>query len=103
MVETSRITQLMQQLIFYKQNDLLADIDSGYVDEKAENHFTELILGVTRYLHDFRYCSKADCPCSPETQIKRGYEPIKEMLQTSSRALSPVPYKVIEDILEEIK
>lgn len=90
---------LLQQLIFYKENDLASDLGSGYRDEQDKDNLVGLILSLTRYIHDFRYCSRKNCPCSPEFGIKVYYDETKHFLQGTNTALTPVPWKTIEEIL----
>lgn len=59
----------LQGMIEIYQNDF----SCGYEGEDKEELrlvFLELILQMTRYVNDFRYCSRKDCPCSPEFNIK---------------------------------
>lgn len=98
-MEQSKIVECLGQLIMFKDNDLLMDLESEHATETTKNHITELIVGMTRYLHDIRYCSKTDCLCSPEHQIKYHYEPIKEYLKKTKSALHPIPWWTIEEVL----
>lgn len=97
----TKIVNLINQLIKYRANDLLMDIESEHATDKTEHHITELIIELTRYFLDARYCSKPNCPCSPESGIKHHYEPIKGYLQKTRHALHPIPWWVIEEILDE--
>lgn len=97
-----KITSLLSQLIKFRENDLLMDIKYKHATEETEYHITELIIGITRYLNDIRYCSDPACPCSPERQIKQHYEPIKEYLQRTKYALYPVYWKVVEEIIKDV-
>lgn len=92
---------LLSQLIKFRENDLLMDIDSNHANDETEHHLTELIIGLTRYSNNIRYCSKLDCPCSPEHKIKQHYEPIKEYLQNTTYALHPIPWQKIEEIIKK--
>lgn len=101
MVAEKSVINLLDQLIRFRSNDLLMDIEANYATEETDEHLTNLIIGVTRYLHDIRYCSKPGCSCSPEHEIKRNYEQIKDYLQRTKYALHPIPHWTIEKILEE--
>src|SRR5690625_2055840 len=101
-VDKQEVFSLLSQMIQHRDNDLASGRGNCEVSEGTAKHFTELIIAVTRYLHDIRYCSKSDCPCSPESATKRHYEPIKEYLKEkgSPYALTPIPWKTIEKIIE---
>jgi|SRR5690625_528951 len=94
---------LLQQLIFHYQNDL-ANSDEEYVPniEEVRDGFNSLIRSVTRYVNDLRYCSKVDCPCSPESDIKRTYPLLEEYIKKTETALYPIPYETIEKIIKEL-
>jgi hypothetical protein len=50
------------------------DFDCGYEGEDKEELrpiILELIVELSRYVNDIRYCSKVECPCSPESEIRR--------------------------------
>lgn len=50
------------------------DFDCGYEEEDKEDIrpvILNLIVGLTKYVNDFRYCSKQECSCSPETEIRQ--------------------------------
>lgn len=98
-----RTEYLLEQLIKFRQNDMILDMDSGYRSEEGYENLTSLIISVTRYVNDIRYCSKADCSCSPESDIKFYYEKTKHFLQGTNTALHPIPWKTIEVIIKEVK
>lgn len=98
-MDKDKITFLLSQLIQHRSNDLLMNLQDGDVTEADGEHFTELIMGITRYLHDIRYCSRSSCACSPEREIEHHYEYIKEYLLKTMGALYPIPWKTIEEIL----
>ena len=101
MVDKQRVINLLTQMIQHRENDLAMDVSDGKATVETMEHFTNLIIAVTRYLHDIRYCSKSDCPCSPEMAIKRHYESIYGYLAANGPyALTPIPLGVIEDILK---
>ena len=61
---------MLKGLIEVYQNDF----DCGYNDEDKEELrpiIQNLIIEVSRLVNDIRYCSKKDCPCCPEYEIKR--------------------------------
>lgn len=98
-MKNEKIIGLLNQLIKYRSNDLLMDIEEEDVPKDVERHITNLIIGVTRYLHDIRYCSDSQCSCAPEHEIKYHYESIKDYLQRTKYALHPIPHWVIDEIL----
>lgn len=98
--ENQKIVFLISQLIQHRNNDLLIGIKNGEVNNETEQHYTNLILELTRYLHDIRYCSNPDCKCSPESGIKHHYEPIKDYLQRTKYALYHIPWRTIEEIIK---
>ena len=93
---------LLEQLIHFKENDLLMDIEDGHTNESTKYHVTELIIGVASYVNDIRYCSKPNCRCSPETSIKHHYEQIKKYLKGTTGCLYPIPTKYIEEIIKGV-
>lgn len=101
MSDKNKQINLLGQLIKFRSNDLLMDIQDNRVTEEAEHHITELIMEITRYIHGIRYCSNPDCLCSPESGIKHHYEHAKDYLQGTKYALNPIPWWVIENILEK--
>src|SRR5690606_10177224 len=94
---------LLQQLIGYLQNDLAyEDVHQGKIDVKKEREvFNSMIIAVTRDVNDIRYCSRSECPCSPESDIKRIYENNKDIFQKTRMALYPIPWKSIENIISK--
>lgn len=101
MSEKDKQVHLLGQLIQFRSNDLLIDIEVDRISEREEYHLTELIMEITRYIHEIRYCSRSGCLCSPETGIKTHYEPIKDYLKRTQYALHPIPWKTIEEIIGE--
>jgi hypothetical protein len=63
------VKQVLKGLIENYQNDFLCGYEG---DDKGELRiiFLELIVEVTRLANDYRYCSKKECPCSPEKSIE---------------------------------
>lgn len=98
-MENKKIVFLISQLVKHRSNDLLIGLEDGQVTDEMEQHFTELILELTRYLHDIRYCSNPGCKCSPESGIKLHYESIKDYLQRTRYALYHIPWETIEEII----
>lgn len=92
-------TYLLKQLIFFRQNDMMLDIELGQSTEEDKNNLTNLIIGVTRYVNNIRYCTSSSCGCSPESSIERNYELTKHIVQNTITALSPIPWKTIEKII----
>lgn len=98
-----KIVDLLNQLIKFRANDLQIDIENGRATEKTKHHITELIIELTSYLHDIRYCSKSDCLCSPEYKIKYHYESVRSYLQETTYALHSIPWQKVEEILKGSK
>lgn len=101
MTDREDIINLLSQLIEHRENELAMDYGEGKISEKAVQHFTELIIAITKYVHDVRYCTNPDCPCSPESKIRMNYEPIKEYLKkkVAPYALTPNSLETIEKII----
>lgn len=94
--------RILQGMIEIYQNDF----SCGYDDEDKEEIrpiFTELIIETTRYVNNYRYCSKKDCPCSPERSIaslvKKNNEVIMKKFFGGTCGLTEVPMRVIRDFL----
>lgn len=98
MTDKEKETYLLEQLIKFWENDMLMDVEDGHCTSSDYKIMTELIIGLTRYINDIRYCSRANCPCSPEYQIKRKYDQIKHLLKGTNTALHPIPWKTLEKI-----
>lgn len=63
-------TLMLKGVIQTYQNDF----DCAYEgDDKEELRLIilELIVELSRYVNNIRYCSKVECPCSPESEIER--------------------------------
>lgn len=61
--------KLLKGVIETYQNDF----DCGYEGEDKEEIrpvILNLIVELSRYVNDINYCSKKECPCSPESGIK---------------------------------
>lgn len=100
-MEPKKVLHGMTQIY---ENDFMC----GYEDEdKAELRviFLELLLAVTRYVNDYRYCSKKDCPCCPESHIrsmiKRYDDEIFNKLLGGYHGLSDVPLSIQRAFLRE--
>lgn len=96
---------ILKAMIETYQNDFMC----GYTDEDKEELrliFLELIVEVTRYVNNYRYCNKTDCPCSPERSIavlvKRHEKEINKIF-VGGFGLSEVPLGVIRQFLNEFK
>lgn len=84
------------------------DFMCGYEGEDKKELrviFLELILAVTRYVNDYRYCSKKDCPCCPESHIrsmaKHHEKEIFEKLLGGTYGLSEVPLSTMREFLRQ--
>jgi len=68
----------LQTAIEVYENDFIHGY-TGNEDYEVKRHvFASLIVALTREVHDFRYCSKKECSCSPESEIKTLWEENKE-------------------------
>ncbi|WP_273125791.1 hypothetical protein [Bacillus weihaiensis] len=85
------------------QNDFL----HGYKGEDREKErlaFLELIVAVTRYVQDYRYCSNKKCSCGPEADIKRlATEEFLNKFFSSPYNLTEVSTKGMRDFLSQFK
>lgn len=94
---------VLKGLIEIYQNDFMCGYE-GEDKEKLRLTFLELIVEVTRYANDFRYCSKKDCLCSPEKGIKRfAKDELIEKVLGGKYGLSDVPLSEIRKFLNEFK
>jgi hypothetical protein len=96
---------ILKGMIETYQNDFMC----GYKGEDKEELrliFLELIVEVTRYVNNYRYCSNKDCSCSPEQSIallvKRHEKEINKIF-AGGFGLSEVPLGVIRQFLNEFK
>ena len=101
-MEAKRILHGMTQIY---ENDFMG----GYEGEDKEDLqliFLELIFYVTRLVNDYRYCSKKDCPCCPESHIKsmlkRYDKEINGKLLGGTNGLSEVPLSLMRKFLAEV-
>lgn len=92
---------ILEQLIKHKENDLHDSLSRGLANGNTSYHLVELIISMSRYVNDIRYCSKVECSCSPEHDIRFHYNRIKEYIQSTKGALFPIPYRGIEKIIEK--
>ena len=90
---------ILQNLIEFYQNDLM----HGYHgDDKEELRIIllELIVAVTRYVNNFRYCSNQKCSCSPESHIRRivqsNQDKIFDLLKHESIGLKKLSQEIEE-------
>jgi hypothetical protein len=99
--EPKKILHGMTQIY---ENDFMCGYEG---EDKAELRiiFLELILAVTRYVNDYRYCSSSDCRCCPEWDIrslvKRHKKEIFENLLGGSYGLSEVPLLTMRNFLKQ--
>lgn len=50
----------------------LVDNETNLIDDFEERQlFKDLIIELNMIYHDIRYCSRKDCPCQPETKMKK--------------------------------
>ncbi|HEY8444693.1 MAG TPA: hypothetical protein VIK94_01040 [Bacilli bacterium] len=99
---------VLRGLIEIYQNDF----ESGYEGEDKNELrivFLNLILEVTRYVNEFRYCPRVDCPCSPESAINHILKNHKEKLWNNpyilgnNYPLTDVPITEIRRFLESFE
>ena len=95
---------LLQGLIEIYENDF----SSGYEGEgktELDRIFLKLIMYVSRLTNDIRYCSKKDCPCSPERHIRRillsKNDDIFNKLLQGNHGLSEIPLPMIRKELKK--
>ncbi|WP_200415959.1 hypothetical protein [Virgibacillus salexigens] len=94
---------MLRGLIEVYENDFM----HGYEGERKEELrlvFLELIVAVTRYANNYRYCSNPECLCSPESHIRnmisRNRSDIYNELLGGYLGLSEVPVFKIRDFLK---
>src|SRR5699024_7586996 len=92
---------ILEQLIKHKENDLHDSLSRGLVNENTSYNLVELIISMSRYVNDIRYCTKVECSCSTEHDIRYHYNRIKEKIQSNKGAICPISYKRIEKIIEK--
>jgi hypothetical protein len=93
---------ILKGLIEIYQNDFMYGYE-GEDKEELRIIFLELIVEVTRYVNDYRYCNEKDCRCSPESGIKalleRYGKQINEKILGIGYGLSEVPLYHIRKFL----
>jgi hypothetical protein len=60
---------MLKGVIEVYQNDFLCGYEGNDKDE-LRPIISELIIELSRYVNDIRYCDNVNCPCSPEYSIK---------------------------------
>ncbi|GEM_PF-5893043 len=104
--DKTEYVNLLRQLIGYYENDLVAATDATHYSkfdvERAKQVTNSMIIEVTKFVNDIRYCSRVKCPCSPESGIKKIYDSNKDIFKNTLTALYPIPYKTIEKIIKEL-
>jgi hypothetical protein len=96
---------ILKGMIEIYQNDFMCGYE-GEDKEELRLIFLELIVQVTRYVNNYRYCNKTDCSCSPEKSIEFLVEKHEEKINKifSGRfGLSEVPLGAIRKFLSEFK
>lgn len=66
-------TVLLKTTIEIYQNDFLCGYEGDDYESKKEV-FSNFIIELTRLVNDFRYCSKKECSCSPESKLRSLWE-----------------------------
>lgn len=96
--------ELLRGLIEIYENDFMCGYD-GEDKEELRLEVLELIVNITKYLNDFRYCRRKSCSCSPESKIKlileRRNDFIKNELLTMYTLSETNPNKIY-DLVERI-
>lgn len=96
--------RVLHGMIEIYENDFMCGYE-GEDKQALQLLFLELIVAVTRYVNDYRYCSKKDCSCSPEAHIKaftKKYEKeIYEKLLGGAYGLSEVPLSKMREFLKQ--
>lgn len=97
--------RILHGLIEIYENDFMCGYE-GEDKKELRIIFLELIVAVTRYVNDYRYCSKKDCPCSPKSYIRwmlKNYDKeINEKLLGGTFGLSTVPLSAMRKFLKEV-
>ncbi|MEM5029006.1 hypothetical protein WKH33_08310 [Priestia sp. WB3] len=97
--------KILEALIQIYQNDFMCGYQ-GDDKDKLRIVFLELIVHTTRYVNDFRYCSKENCPCSPMHALINIIDTHHEdifLKMISDYALSDYPSKKVKDFLIQFK
>ncbi|WP_040985508.1 hypothetical protein [Oceanobacillus jeddahense] len=98
----------LEQLIKCYENDL--QIIDGLNEEQKEEikrdreDMLQMIIKLTSWIHDIRYCSNKECKCSPESNIRIILERNGELFK-NPYYLFPVQWKTLFEIagLEAVK
>jgi hypothetical protein len=97
--------QYLKSMIEIYDNDFLLYEDDD--KESVRLIFLELILQVTRYVNDFRYCKNPKCPCSPEETIrgllKRHEDDVMTKMFGGTLGLTDIPMPKIREFLNDFK
>lgn len=94
----------LRGLIEIYENDFCCGYDG---DDKPELElvFLKLIVRVTRLTNDYRYCSRPECSCSPESSLKNFYnynkDTINNRILNGHIGLSDVPLFKLREFLEK--
>ncbi|HDR7617013.1 TPA: hypothetical protein QCX66_002851 [Bacillus mycoides] len=93
----------LKGIIEVYQNDFMCGYEGADKDE-LRVALLELVLEITRYQNDFRYCKKRDCPCCPEVHIRKIVNKYNAELRNlfGTWILSEVNPKLIINYLESI-
>ncbi|WP_144468423.1 hypothetical protein [Bacillus pumilus] len=97
--------KILEALIQIYQNDFMCGYQ-GDDKDKLRIVFLELIVHTTRYVNDFRYCNKEDCPCSPEHDLRKMIDTHQEDIFTKligDYALCDYPSKILKKFLCQFK
>lgn len=97
--------RILQGMIEVYENDFLGGYE-GEDKEEIRVIFMELIIQVTRLVNGYRYCSKKECSCSPESSIKKLVNQHRDVifnkLLGGYHGLSEVPLSMQRAFLREL-
>src|SRR5690625_4132003 len=69
MTVDNRRREALKGLIEIYDNDFMCGYE-GDDFEELRTKFLELIRAMSRYVLDYRYCTRDECPCSPKSDIR---------------------------------
>jgi len=103
--------EVLSQLIGCYENDMHADLIPNSLNheqmmkiEQDKEDMLQMIIKLTAWIHNIRYCSNKECICSPESNIRIILERNGEIFK-NPYYLFPVQWKVLYEIagLEVVK
>lgn len=92
----------LEGLIKFRENDLVMDMQEGRVTDREVEHFTELVIAVTRLVNDIRYCRNKMCGCSPESSISYHFKKLEKYFSLRGPLnLTYIPLKEVKEIADK--